>query len=419
MKNILAVLSCLALCLCSCELTKELDGKYELKSNEGLLNLSLVPKNQTNTRTSVEEMDVNTFKVNIIETSTGAVVRTFESYEKLKASLPIVLPIGNYTVEAFSGELQAASYTPYFAGSAPIEIKEGVESKAEVVCKMATVRVVLNLSDDFLDAFKNDYSIGVTNGEGGVLYFANGGSNAIYLSIPEGSNSIQIIAKVTDIKTNKDLEVQYTVTKPDSEELQGGDSFNVVLKPTDGDSGSDIEPSKPSIGLALDIDLTLDETGITIKVPTELIEENVPDPSEDTVEIIGADEIIEVDTTNPPTVQVTMKASVGINNLFVTITSENEQFAGLIAQMGLGETFDLVNPGDLEDVLGGDLSEGTGIGLIDTNDPIKDKKEFIFDVSGFMPLLKDFGTVQHFFTIKLVDNNGKEVEKVLTVKVVK
>ena len=62
--------------------------------------------------------------------------------------------------------------------------------------------------------------------------------------------------------------------------------------------------------------------------------------------------------------------------------------------------------GDLEDKLGGSLEDGSGIGLIDPNDPIKDKKEFIFDVSGFMPMLSPFGLQQHYFTIKLIDNNG-------------
>jgi len=129
--------------------------------------------------------------------------------------------------------------------------------------------------------------------------------------------------------------------------------------------------------------------------------------------------VVEVDTNNPPTVQVTMKAPAGIQNLLVTITSDSNEFIGLISQMGLGETFDLANPGDLEDKLGGSLEDGSGIGLIDPNDPIKDKKEFIFDVSGFMPMLSPFGLQQHYFTIKLIDNNGKELAKKLTVKVVK
>ena len=68
-----------------------------------------------------------------------------------------------------------------------------------------------------------------------------------------------------------------------------------------------------------------------------------------------------------------MKAPAGIRNLLVTITSDSNEFIGLISQMGLGETFDLANPGDLEDKLGGSLEDGSGIGLIDPNDPIKDK----------------------------------------------
>lgn len=59
--------------------------------------------------------------------------------------------------------------------------------------------------------------------------------------------------------------------------------------------------------------------------------------------------------------------------------------------MGLGEMFDLVNFGDLEDKFGGSLEDGFGIGLIDLNDLIKDKKEFIFDVFGFMFMLLLFG----------------------------
>ena len=84
-----------------------------------------------------------------------------------------------------------------------------------------------------------------------------------------------------------------------------------------------------------------------------------------------------------------MKAPAGIQNLLVTITSDSNEFIGLISQMGLGETFDLANPGDLEDKLGGSLEDGSGIGLIDPNDPIKDKKEFIFLVNPELSTIVD------------------------------
>ena len=422
-KNIYAVLALIALCLSSCEMKNELEGKYNLKNDEGLLTLDLVNKTQATPTTKAEstsltdELDVNTYKVEIVDNATEAVVRSFASYAKLKEALPLVVPVGNYKIVAKSGVLQDASRTPYFEGSSSIEVKQGMESKAEVLCKSATVKVSLNISEEFLNMFADDYVFTVSNGIGGVIYVKKEDLSSIYLSIPDGSTSIKIVAKVTEKDSGRDIETVYTVTKPDAEGLQGGDSFNVTVKPVE--EGED--PNNP--------DLTMDETGITVKVPTELIEESKPDepdqptdpdqPTVDGPEIIGADEVVEVDTNNPPTVQVTMKAPAGIQNLLVTITSDSNEFIGLISQMGLGETFDLANPGDLEDKLGGSLEDGSGIGLIDPNDPIKDKKEFIFDVSGFMPMLSPFGLQQHYFTIKLIDNNGKELAKKLTVKVVK
>lgn len=61
--KIVALLVIIASCFSSCELKNELEGKYNLKANEGLLNLNLVPKS-VQTRASITDgMDVNTFQV--------------------------------------------------------------------------------------------------------------------------------------------------------------------------------------------------------------------------------------------------------------------------------------------------------------------------------------------------------------------
>ena len=68
-KNIYAVLALIALCLSSCEMKNELEGKYNLKNDEGLLTLDLVNKTQATPTTKAEstsltdELDVNTYKV--------------------------------------------------------------------------------------------------------------------------------------------------------------------------------------------------------------------------------------------------------------------------------------------------------------------------------------------------------------------
>ena len=439
-KNIYAVLALIALCLSSCEMKNELEGKYNLKNDEGLLTLDLVNKTQATPTTKAEstsltdELDVNTYKVKIVDNATEAVVRSFASYAKLKEALPLVVPVGNYKIVAKSGVLQDASRTPYFEGSSSIEVKQGMESKAEVLCKSATVKVSLNISEEFLNMFADDYVFTVSNGIGGVIYVKKEDLSSIYLSIPDGSTSIKIVAKVTEKDSGRDIETVYTVTKPDAEGLQGGDSFNVTVKPVEegeDPNNPDVTPSDPKLGIQLDIDLTMDETGITVKVPTELIEESKPeepdqptDPDQPTVdgpEIIGADEVVEVDASgDTPTVQLTIKASAGIKNLYVTIDSQSEAFMEIINGMGLGKTFDLVNPGDLEEILGGDGVDqgGDGLGLIDPSDPIEGKQEFVFDISGFMTMLPAFGNYQHYFTIKIVDEKNNTIEKKLTVEII-
>lgn len=432
-RNIYAVLALIALCLSSCEMKNELEGKYNLKNDEGLLTLDLVNKTQATPSTKAEstsltdELDVNTYKVEIVDNATEAVVRSFTSYAKLKEALPLVVPVGNYKIVAKSGVLQDASRTPYFEGSSSIEVKQGMESKAEVLCKSATVKVSLNVSDEFLSMFADDYVFTVSNGIGGVIYVKKEDLGSIYLSIPNGATSIKIVAKVTEKETGRDIETIYTVTKPDEEGLEGGDSFNVTVKPVEegeDPEDPDVTPSDPKLGIQLDIDLTMDETGITVKVPTELIEESKPEepdqptepdqPAEDGPTIEGAPRIIEVTKESAAglTVIVNMEASAGIKNLYVTIKSDNEGFESTIAGMGLGDKFDLANPGELEKVLGGSLSDMSGIGLIDPSVPIKGQTTFKFNITDFVPMLSLFGEGNHSFVIQLADNNNNMTEEV-------
>ena len=432
-RNIYAVLALIALCLSSCEMKNELEGKYNLKNDEGLLTLDLVNKTQATPSTKAEstsltdELDVNTYKVEIVDNATEAVVRSFASYAKLKEALPLVVPVGNYKIVAKSGVLQDASRTPYFEGSSSIEVKQGMESKAEVLCKSATVKVSLNVSDEFLSMFADDYVFTVSNGIGGVIYVKKEDLGSIYLSIPNGATSIKIVAKVTEKETGRDIETIYTVTKPDEEGLEGGDSFNVTVKPVEegeDPEDPDVTPSDPKLGIQLDIDLTMDEPGITVKVPTELIEESKPEepdqptepdqPAVDGPTIEGAPRIIEVTKESAAglTVIVNMEASAGIKNLYVTIKSDNEGFESTIAGMGLGDKFDLANPGELEKVLGGSLSDMSGIGLIDPSVPIKGQTTFKFNITDFVPMLSLFGEGNHSFVIQLADNNNNMTEEV-------
>jgi hypothetical protein len=236
-RNIYAVLVLVALCLASCEMKNELEGKYNLKNDEGLLTLELMNKAQTTPVTKAEgvaledELDVNTYKVEIIDKNTEAVVRSFKSYADLKEALPLVVPTGEYMIAARSGEKQEASRVPYYEGASAIKVQQGMEARAEVVCKSAMVKVSLNVSEEFLKMFADDYVFTISNGKGGVLYVSKKDLGAVYLSVHDGATSIQIMAKVKEAETGRDIQTVYTVSKPGAETLQGGDSFNVTVKP--------------------------------------------------------------------------------------------------------------------------------------------------------------------------------------------
>lgn len=111
--------------------------------------------------------------------------------------------------------------------------------------------------------------------------------------------------------------------------------------------------------------------------------------------------------TGATTLIVGIEVPAGIQNLKVTISSDNGDFGSIGASFG---TFDLANPGDKESMIAElGLPYGTAV---------KDKTELDFDISTFTSLLIPFdGT--HTFNIVVTDNQGKTESKSLVINVPK
>ncbi len=111
--------------------------------------------------------------------------------------------------------------------------------------------------------------------------------------------------------------------------------------------------------------------------------------------------------TGATTLIVGIEVPAGIQNLKVTISSDNGDFGSIGASFG---TFDLANPGDKESMIAElELPYGTAV---------KDKTELDFDISTFTSLLIPFdGT--HTFNIVVTDNQGKTESKSLVINVPK
>ena len=140
-----------------------------------------------------------------------------------------------------------------------------------------------------------------------------------------------------------------------------------------------------------------------------------PGGDENNIKVTGLPaEYTNPDKSGTPVV-VNFEVPAGFKNLFVTIRSTNEEFVRAITTLGLNETFDLCNPGDLEPILGEGDGIDEGLHLLPVDGELTGMKQFEFNVTGFMTMLRLFGASEDYFDIKAVDANDKVVEGTLTV----
>lgn len=368
--------------LSSCEMRDELLGKGGAGENAGTLELDLASiyngvtlsrANETvdggTTTGSFNEEDVNVDNYTLIVTNT----ETQEEAARGKVSElknengKVVLPLGegSYAVTAYNyeGENVTVSERPYFKGEQTFSVKKGIATNVDLTCKLACIEVSIGLTSSFEEAFKDDYSVVVDNGDGASQVFdKNSIGKKYYYQTPDHQSCLNASIKATSVEGNF-VELKATIQKPaDAEggesDLEGGDSFEIKLT----EEGS----TESSVSIGITVDLTFTEVGETIEIPVgNIIYDGPENPGE------GGGEDPEASITFeglPATYTCTygdsdiaglqdvhILAPNGIKNLNVTISGE---IAGLLGMVGLPETFDICNMDD-------DLKEKIiGLGLV-------------------------------------------------------
>lgn len=368
--------------LSSCEMRDELLGKGGVGENAGTLELDLASiyngvtlsrANETvdggTTTGSFNEEDVNVDNYTLIVTNT----ETQEEVARGKVSElknengKVVLPLGegSYAVTAYNyeGENVTVSERPYFKGEQTFSVKKGIATNVDLTCKLACVEVSIGLTSSFEEAFKDDYSVVVDNGDGASQVFdKNSIGKKYYYQTPDHQSCLNASIKATSVEGNF-VELKATIQKPaDAEggesDLEGGDSFEIKLT----EEGS----TESSVSIGITVDLTFTEVGETIEIPVgNIIYDGPENPGE------GGGEDPEASITFeglPATYTCTsgdseiaglqnvhILAPNGIKNLNVTISGE---IAGLLGMVGLPETFDICN---MDDDLKGKI---IGLGLV-------------------------------------------------------
>lgn len=395
--------------LSSCEMRDELLGKGGAGENAGTLELDLASiyngvtlsrANETvdggTTTGSFNEEDVNVDNYTLIVTNT----ETQEEAARGKVSElknengKVVLPLGegSYAVTAYNyeGENVTVSERPYFKGEQTFSVKKGIATNVDLTCKLACVEVSIGLTSSFEEAFKDDYSVVVDNGDGASQVFdKNSIGKKYYYQTPDHQSSLNASIKATSVEGNF-VELKATIQKPaDAEggesDLEGGDSFEIKLT----EEGS----TESSVSIGITVDLTFTEVGETIEIPVgNIIYDGPENPGE------GGGEDPEASITFeglPATYTCTygdsdiaglqdvhILAPNGIKNLNVTISGE---IAGLLGMVSLPETFDICN---MDDDLKGKI---VGLGLVTEEEYIQlhagTCTDFTFKLGGLLVLI--------------------------------
>lgn len=417
-KNKYVIFLCLSLLLgfSSCEMKDELLGHEEQTEQLGSLEVELfsiynnvimsraeedVTAEDDGTTTGdfdAVDKDVNQYTLVVTNTETQEVVKKGQVSDLKnggdKISLP--LPVGKYNVKAYNYDCSniSVSTRPYFEGSANFSITNGTPTDVTLSCKLSWIEVKLNPTNAFINAFKDDYTITVDNGDGASQVFnKNNIGTKYYFKTPVNKNSLTVSVKATTQEGNTPIDMVYTIQKPadaegQSANLAGGDSFLINLteaKATDSHISA----------IEISANLTFTTDGTTVEIPFEDIIYNgpglTPQPpvGEPTITFTGLPATYNCaygDQTIAGLQNVVINVSensTGIKNLNVTISGAIESLLGMVPS--LTSSFDIC---DLDDGVKNAL---VGLGLISEDDyaglHAGTVKKFTFNLSGLLVLV--------------------------------
>ncbi|WP_317417299.1 DUF4493 domain-containing protein [Phocaeicola coprophilus] len=373
-------------------------------------------------------VDVSNFLLTI-KNSQGEQV---EQYTYSEMPEIISLPVGTYTVVASSAEAATNGFdVPFYTGSTEqFTIKENeLTEVSALTCRLANVMISVEYDEELRKLMGEDVVTTVTIKEKTrdmikeySLDIPSSETRKAYLIAPASVSPMDITLKGT-------IDGEFVTEVNRVDEVQAG-QYNIIkytLSPVD--DGNNSEGGNLNIAINIDSSMTSSDETVGVNPGEEPGIDDFPtDGGEEPgdgdgdgeggitsdISITGKDlggspfDIDQTQTiTGATTLIVGIEVPAGIQNLKVTISSDNEDFGSIGASFG---TFDLANPGDKESMIAElGLPYGTAV---------KDKTELDFDISTFTSLLIPFdGT--HTFNIAVTDNQGKTESKSLVINVPK
>lgn len=376
---------------------------------------------------AVQTIDASNYIVTITNKTTKR-----QALKKTFGELPgvIDLPTGTYTIKVESHKLAKAEFDkPYYTGSQEVTIEEDKVSDAgTIVCKFASVGVMVTFSEKLTPLLGDDVVVTVTGTSGARLEYTKNETRTGYFEFVNGSTTLY--ARITGTVNGKPIEEDNTQTIINA---AAGKVFvlRFMVKglPEKPDETGSIDIT-PGEGVTIDTSIIeSDDNNINgnVNVEEEVIkdpdrpgqEDPGTNPPDDPTPPVGDEDAISItsdtfdlDAVNDAlsTVQYIVKvgAEKGVKNLKVKIDSEylTQEF---LESVGLTSEFDLAHPGSYEEAL-------VGFGLPVGSDVI-DHTQVEFDLSDLIPLLNlDPDKRTHRFILTVVDGAGNQKSKTLVFK---
>lgn len=381
-------------------------------------------------------VDTKDFIVTVTNKTGEPQVRTW-TYSEMPEIL--VLPVGDYTVEAKSHQVQKAEWDkPYYLGSKDFKIENGkITNVGEVVCSFASLKVSVIFAEDLRKVMGDDVKVTVTANNGGVLEFtpANEGKNFGFFEVVAGSTTMvaHFEGSINGVKTTYDTPFA---------DVEAGQHRQITYKTKNNpDIPEQAGTIDPSTGIQLDTEVIKVDVKGNVTVEDDILDSSDRPGKEDPKE-----DPDDPDNPTPPTPEdpvaefkpsetstnlkldginetymgndfgdaiVEISCAKGIKNLNVTISTDSDDFKATLEDPTVGlpadVPFDLANPGDKENALASlELPYGA---------EVLDKTNVPFNITKFVPMLAIYPG-NHTFTLEVVDSEGKTETMQLKFRVV-
>lgn len=343
----------------------------------------------------------------------------------------VLVPVGKYTVKAYSAATPEYAFTPEYAGETTVEVTKEQVAKASITCKLSSVKVSVRF-DPILASLITDetesrmvlgsqttssytfvgrpvtpaaddatLSEGLSKMAWDYADAENGKYGYVYLRPNEATNPLTLFLTTTyNSSAIKDQAL------PVVNDAKPGEWRKITVKLENGDSGTiyiNVEVSTWVNGEEVDCDVT--------KVAVNMTEAGIPDDSDAPVI-----EWTDHDISQPFTITDAMFNSAGaytegaaftvktkseITSFMLGVSSTNSDLSEAVADIGLNAEGGLNLAGDVATttkmIVGGWGFPTSGIA---------GQAELAFDLSAMMKDLHTNYSGTHTFTMTVADKNG-------------